>query len=188
MIRRPKTTRRRLHGLSLVEASVGVAVVGSALAVFVPVFFRELRTSRIAEAPQNLARLHAGAATYFAAAHTDEDGTSRRRCLPAASGRAPRAPAAHAQSVQFQEESSPGAATFAALDFEPGEPVYYSYEVSPTRAGCDIEGEGPLLTLRAYGDLDGDGDESTFERVSAASADGTTLVSAGALHVRRRTE
>ncbi|NOY92148.1 MAG: hypothetical protein GXP55_13200, partial [Deltaproteobacteria bacterium] len=52
---------RRREGLSLVEASAAVALLGTALAVFVPVFFRELKTSRISEAPENLARLQAGA-------------------------------------------------------------------------------------------------------------------------------
>jgi hypothetical protein len=66
--------------------------------------------------------------------------------------------------------------------------VYFSYEATPTRAGCGLEGEGPQLILRAYGDLDGDGLESTFERASSIDAESLTLVPSGALHVRNRTE
>jgi len=181
------TRKRRRAGLSLVEASVGVALVGSALAVFVPVFFRELTTSRLAEAPENLARLHAGAASYFAASHTQPDGPDARHCLPDATGRVPATTAPQARQVEFQAEGGAGAATFTALAFSPQKPVYFSYEVSPTRVGCALEGPEPLLTLRAYADLDGDGQESTFERTSGVDDDGM-LIPLGALHVRNRTE
>jgi len=178
---------RRQQGLSLVEASAAVALLGTALAVFVPVFFRELRTSRIAEAPENLARLHALSAVYFDTSHVVA-GESLRRCLPDATGRAPLAPSPVAQEVDFSADGLPGGASFQALGFSPDRPLYFSYEVTPTLAGCGLEGEGPQLLLRAYGDLDGDGLESTFERASSIDPESLTLVPDGALQVRNRTE
>ena len=184
---RAKRSRQRA-GLSLVEASLGVALVGTALAVFVPVFFRELRTSRISEAPDNLARLHAGAAAYFDAVHALHDTPRQRRCLPDATGRAPAVPGPAAQQVDFASDDVPGAPTWRALGFAPERPVYFSYEVTPTQVGCELTGEGPQLILRAYGDLDGDGMESTFERAAAIGPDSRQLVPSGALYARDRTE
>lgn len=175
--------RRHLRGVSLVEASLAVALVGSVLAVFLPVFFRELRTSRIAEAPEQLAELSARSAAYFGARVGGE-----RSCLPPETEMAPGAPSSVAQEVDFSAEQTPGHETWSALEFQPPRPIFFSYQFVPTRAGCGLTDEPVEVVLRAYGDLDGDGRLSTFERLASTESEDGSLTSRGALHVTDRTE
>ncbi len=174
--------RRGIEGLTLVEAAVVVSLVGLVLAVFVPTFFRHLRTSKIDEASRLLTQLATAADSYYSVRHNH-----RRRCLPAGAGPLPAAPSP--DPVEVDPAAAPGATTWAALGFAPERPLRYTYEFVPTQEGCDVRvrpGE-PLYTLRAVGDLDGDGRRSTFEL-------STTLDEAGApvaldvLYVRDRVE
>ena len=60
---RPRANRRSLRrsGLTLVEVTLVISVVGVLLAVFIPTFVRELRTSKISEAATQLEALHRAA-------------------------------------------------------------------------------------------------------------------------------
>jgi type II secretory pathway pseudopilin PulG len=186
--------RRRREGLTLVEASVVIALVGIALAIFVPAFVRELRISRTAEAAARLSELHRRAALYFAATHVpeaEEGGDALApvgpQCLPEPAGPTPRRPSADGEEVAFEE--APSGATWAALGFAPLGPLRYAYTFEPTTAGCGLRApEGTyLLTLRAEGDLDEDGERSVFERRATATSEGD-LVPFGFLYVRDRAE
>ncbi|MBX3250263.1 MAG: hypothetical protein KF901_24005 [Myxococcales bacterium] len=176
--------RWRTAGLSLVEAAAVVSAVGVLLAILVPTFVRELRTSKVEEASSQLEELHARAAAYFQARH--EGG---RRCLPAPAGPAPAEASVEPVEVDFADESTPGHATWEALGFAPSRPIRYRYELIPFREGCEIaiSPGDPLFVLRATGDLDGDGRRSVFERVATVSDDGA-VIPHGALYVRDRME
>jgi len=58
--------RRKLEGLTLVEAAAVVCVVGIVLAVFIPSFLRELRTSKTSEATEHLELLYQRSTKYAA--------------------------------------------------------------------------------------------------------------------------
>lgn len=188
-VRVRRTKHRRQEGLTLVEAAGIVCVVGVLLAVFVPTFVRELRTSKTSEAVDHLQTLAQRSAAYYEARHEQEEGTSARRCLPGTAGPTPRNPTAHPAEVRFADEETPGHTTWAALEFEPEREVRYAYTFEPTASGCELRSpEGSyLLTLRAEGDLDADGERSLFERRMAANADGE-LTMFGILYVRDRAE
>lgn len=177
-------TRRRTEGLSLVEAAAVISAVGVLLAILVPTFVRELRTSKVEEASSLLEELHLHTAAYFQARHAGQ-----RRCLPAAAGPAPAEASVDAVDVDFKHESTPGHATWDALGFEPSRPIRYRYELIPLREGCEIAASpgDPLFVLRATGDLDGDGRHAVFERVATLSAEGA-VVPHGTLYVRDRME
>lgn len=169
---------------------MAVAVTGLLLAVFVPVFLREVRTSKVSEASNVLAELHRRAAAYYAARH-DYPGAStpHTRCLPPAAGPTPEMPSEDPVEVDFTSESVPGHETWAALDFSPDRPLRYRYTFLPVKEGCNLESENgrPILTLRAEGDLDGDGKLSLFERRSVTTAEGA-LVPHGVLRIQNRIE
>ena len=79
---------------------------------------------------------------------------------PIPPGRRRTSPSRDAQPAVFASAET-GAATWRAIGYEPAEPIRYRYSFLPLRAGCgvlpaDSHGE-PVLTLRAEGDLDGDG-------------------------------
>ncbi|HEY8431047.1 MAG TPA: hypothetical protein VIL20_21860 [Sandaracinaceae bacterium] len=181
--------RRRLQGLSSWEIAAIICVVGSVLAVFVPAFLRELRTSKTSEATEHLELLYQRSAAYFVARHPREDGPARTRCLPATAGPTPRVPTGEPREVDFWADDALGSATWRALDFQPPIPVRYSYTYEPTASGCDLRSpEGTyLLTIRAEGDLDGDGERSIFERRARANDDGE-LEPSDILYVRDRVE
>lgn len=201
-----------------------VCVVGVLLAVFIPTFLRELRTSKTSEAAEHLELLYRRSAAYFESTHLagagepepgrrsngdrrddnsssarpEPDGASREegmrsttgpdslaRCLPGTAGPTPRLPTREPVAVDFTSEETPGHATWRALGFQPPVPVAFSYTFEPTASGCELRSpEGTyLLTLRAEGDLDGDGERSLFERRLRATEEGE-LVPFGILYVR----
>ncbi|MFW6067478.1 MAG: pilus assembly FimT family protein [Myxococcota bacterium] len=181
--------RSRTEGLTFVEVALLIAVVGSLLAVFVPTFVAHLRSSKTAEAAEQLARLHEHAAAYFLRAHPQDSGIMGWQCLPEAAGPAPAEPSEDPVPVDFTDPEMPGHATWQALGWQPEERLRYRYTFAPEQAGCGLrapDGE-PVLTLRAEGDLDGDGTLSTFERLATVSKHGE-LIPAGVLFVRNRME
>jgi hypothetical protein len=91
--------------------------------------------------------------------------------------------------VDFSSEETPGHATWSDLAFAPDRPVRFRYSLLPLASGCGLGPEHgePLVVFRAEGDLDGDGDLSTFERAAKAS-DRRQLVPDGVLRVLHRVE
>jgi hypothetical protein len=161
-----------MKGMTLVEACAVVCVVGVLLAVFVPTFVRQVRTSKTSEAPELLRELHVRAASYFTTPRLVGE-RRRRRCLPEPAGPAPEVPRVDALPHAFTVQGAPGAATWAALAFEPERPIRYAYTFAPTTAGCDLASDGrtPVLSLRAEGDLDGDGRRGRYERRAVIRGD-----------------
>ncbi|MFW6087257.1 MAG: pilus assembly FimT family protein [Myxococcota bacterium] len=183
------TGRLRVAGLTFVEVALLIAVVGALLAIGVPTFVRHLRASKTAEAAEQLARLHDRAAAYFAASHPQEDGTMGRQCLPKAAGPVPEEPSPDPVEVDPTDPEAPGHATWKALDWQPDRRLRFRYTFAPEKSGCGIRAEDdePVLTLRAEGDLDGDGTFSTYERLATVSDEGL-LVPTDVLFVRDRME
>ena len=181
--------RRRLEGLTIVEVCVIVCVAGVVLAVFVPTFLKHLHTSKVAEASEQLAQMHRGAASYWLARHHGSHGEPLVRCLPDVAGPAPEHTTVDPVDVDFAAEATPGAPTWRALGFAPDRPTRYQYAFEPARAGCGVTARprAVVATLRALGDLDGDGVFSTFERRAGISAEGE-LVPVDILYVFNRTE
>ena len=138
--------RGRRRGATLLQGAVGFAVVGSVLATAVPAFVRDFHASRLAEPVSGLARI-GNASVAYGAAH---DGT-----LP---GAAPLTPAQVPRGVLMIEP--PGTwdhPTWKALAFEPlsnGAPHAFSFA---------YDRDGGRFIAHAHGDLDGDGNPSTFE-------------------------
>jgi hypothetical protein len=153
----------------MVEVALIVSILGVACAVAVPTFLREVRTSKVAEATSELQHLQLSAAAYYATPQPVDDG-KRLRCLPAAAGPTPAMPSVEPVAVPFSAPETPGAPTWVALGYEPQSPVRYRYSFLPAFTGCasrsPLAADGPVLTLRAEGDLDGDGVLSRFERRS----------------------
>lgn len=161
-----------------------LSLTGILLAAFVPTFLRYVHTSKLAEATERLAALHHHAAAYYAAEHTV--GAQRlRACLPESAGPFPPEPSADPVLVDFAADEH-GAATWRALGARDAVSLRYSYEVAVPEPGCEQRPARAPITLRAHGDLDGDGTRSLLERVATPGRDG--LVPTGPLRVLSRTE
>lgn len=129
----------------MVPLLVCCAGIGSSLAI--PAFIRFVKGSKAAEAPLLLGQLR---------------DRVQARCVeglpPVSAGPLPAAPSADKQIVDFTTDAG-----FAALGFAPLEPVYFSYTV----VGVD-DGSAVLV---AEGDLDEDGDTSSFTIACSAACE-----------------
>ncbi|MEM6957433.1 MAG: hypothetical protein AAF411_11145 [Myxococcota bacterium] len=188
-----RRVNRRLRGaLSLLEASVAIGLVGTALAIYIPTFFRELRTSKVGEATEMIELIAARASTYFA----QREGGGR--CLPPPAGPTPALPSAEAVEVDFQaappeselpaEDDEPAAPSSAevweALAVEAPRNLRFRYSFQPEVHGCRLE--TGRFVVRAEGDLDDDGELSTYEQ--AFTIEGRRAVADGPLRVQARVE
>jgi hypothetical protein len=172
------SSRRRAAGLALVEAALLLCLVGILLAVGAPAFVRGLRTSKTAEAPEELERMFAAVAAYYATPQPTPSG-KRLGCLPVAAGPTPAEASMEPASVVFGAPETPGSATWRAIGYEPLGPVRFRYSLLPAVDGCGVQSKDAraqtVLTLRAEGDLDGDGVLSRFER-NAGARDGELVL------------
>ncbi len=173
----------------MVEVALLLCIAGIVLAVTLPTFSKNVRTSKVAEAPIQLEALYRASAAYYRTAHLLAEGERVERCLPSAAGPAPETPSPDPVEVDFASPQTPGTETWRALGFAPSVRLRYRYSFLPDQAGCAPEPVAGkrLLVLRAEGDLDGDGEYSTFERSFVADEAGG-LVSSRLLLARDRTE
>lgn len=139
-----------------VEIAIGVALVGSLLAVAVPTFVRDVHASRLVEPTDGLARMGANAIAHAETNNRFPDSAPMTPAVP------PRGK---------KEADPPGTwdtPQWKALDFRPapeGAPHAYSF-------AFDAPKPNEAFVARARGDLDGDGLLSTFEiRGGIAPAD-----------------
>jgi prepilin-type N-terminal cleavage/methylation domain-containing protein len=179
---------RSASGFTLLEVALVLSIGGMVLAVAVPTFVESLETSKAAEASQQLATLFQSSAAYFAVARPTSDGKTAY-CLPAVAGPAPLLPSVVPVAVDFSAADTPGVDTWRALEFAPKVPLRYRYTFLPRGPACMVDEPFPLptLTLRAEGDLDGDGTFSRFERRARLRAHGE-LDGERMLHVADRIE
>jgi hypothetical protein len=156
-VRRGRSRPRRVTAL---EFAIGFALVGSALAVAVPTFVREVHGSRFVEPVQGLERLGASAVSY-ALEH------------PVAQAFPPSAPLTPAVPPRGRCEIDPpglwSGPTWKALDFQPSppeQPHCYAFQFDSA-----LTPSAATFRAQAHGDLDGDGITSTFE-VTGRDVDG----------------
>ena len=183
-LRRVHKPRRKSAGLTLIESALLISVVGVVAAVSIPTFVRSLELSKFSEASHQLASLHAAAAAYYA--ERRDIGGARVHCLPEAAGPTPAKP-----TVQPTRTDFAAVPAWQAIGFAPTEELRFRYSYVPEPAGChstaQLPSPAPSFTLRAEGDLDGDGAYSTFERTAHATAPGQ-LVSGPVMRIRDRVE
>ena len=157
--------RRASRGLSAVEVAIILSLAGSVLAVAIPAFVRELHASKFAEPTLGLTRLGEASIAYASARATGAES------FP---GNAPLSPPVVPRgTLEIDPPGTWDAPTWKALDFHPvGEGVphafAFGYETTP--------GVGVIrFTAHAHGDLDGDGQTSTFEIRGHADASGAVV-------------
>lgn len=153
---------RRARGFSAMELAIGFALLGSALAVAVPTFVREVRASRFVEPTEGLAAIAAGAVAY---ASTPPGSSSISTAFPRSVGLTPSVPPRG--RLVADPPGTWADPTWKALRFPPsfggfayadGEPHAFAFGFDST-LGADRSS----FVAHAHADLDGDGVRSTFE-------------------------
>jgi hypothetical protein len=155
--------RGATRGFWAVEAAVGFAIIGSALAVAIPAFVRNLSASRFVEPTKGLAAIAAGAVAY-ASTHGGLAGSSTvALAFPRSAPLTPPTPP-RAQLV-VDADGTWNDATWVALGFPAsdeafaaGQPHAFSFAFDSTLAVPRSS-----FVASAHADLDGDGTTSTFE-------------------------
>ena len=176
---------KALRGASAPQAALVICIAGSGLAAFFPTYFRSVRLSQSSEAVEMLADMHRKTSVYFASEHEGQT-----HCLPTAAGPTPRVPHTEASVIDFAGDAESGHATWSALGVLPTEPLRFSYVFDPVSVGCRLQASDRsyLVSFRAEGDFDGDGEHSLFERRAGVDPRDHSLIPVGILYVQRRTE
>ncbi len=153
-----KRARAGSRGATALQIAVAISVLGSVLATAVPAFIRDFHASRLAEPVSGLERLGTASVAY---------GLSHGGVLP---GPAPLTPATVPRGVLMIEP--PGTwdhPTWKALTFEP------LANNAPHAFAFGYDREDTRFMAHAHGDLDGDGNVSTFELRGSTSGAVVTL-------------
>jgi len=173
---------RKKEGFTLIELMIVVAIIGILAAIAIPAFINYVKRSKTSEAGSNLKALFTGAATYYEA-----ENWSTGMIAPgstATSSTACTVTTANTTNSPFNGKSAlewtAQPASFSALNFNPADPLYYQYVISTVgSAGCGhtppSTGVTTLYSFIAYGDLDGDGTDSTFTLQAGANSNNTLM-------------
>lgn len=186
MIRR----RSSRAGFTLIELMIAVCILGILAAIAIPAFVGYVRRSKTSEATTNLNSLFKSVATYYLS-----DGTANARgiaaparvhCLVAGDGPLPAAPGANKQAFSWPAGHA-GGFGHSGLGWTISDFVYYSYTIFSPTSICNLPPVFVVYSLRASGDLDGDGTRSTFE-LSVASDRENSLYHSRGFYIVNETE
>jgi hypothetical protein len=135
-----------------------------------------VRKSKTTEASMNVKKIYDGARAYYLDEYLAPGATvPPAKQFPAS---APTTPPLGDCCAQPGHKCAPNPALWSGswqdLKFSMDDPHYYSYTFEASGSGATAE-----FTARANGDLDCDGDYSTFELVGKVDADGNVTGSAG---------
>ncbi|MCB9627064.1 MAG: type II secretion system protein [Sandaracinaceae bacterium] len=179
--------RKAIVGVTLIEVSLAISVIGVALCMFLPAFIQHLQFSKFEDAGHNLNALTRAIQSYYGSTH-EVRGAQRTRCLPPSAGPTPAVVGVDPVEHDFAADER-GGATWAALGFQPARPGRFAYSVSVSHARCSVTAAPGTVIARAEAraDLDGDGQYSLFRRELVVGEDGQ-LHDGPLLRVRDRTE
>jgi type IV pilus assembly protein PilA len=166
------------EGFTLIELMIVVAIIGILAAIAIPAFVNYVKRSKTSEAGANLKSLFTGAAAYYDAENWGQ-GLTTAGATAAASTHCTVNDAAQGgnpsdakRTVDWPNEAN--VVEFTALNFAPADPLYYDYNVdaTPDASQCaNSPDDTTVYTFFAYGDLDNDGDLSTFRLEAGSNPD-----------------
>src|SRR5262245_31068667 len=156
--------RTKMHGFSLIELMVAIAILGVLAAIAVPSFIGYMRRARTSEAIQTLGSMYSAAASLYVAEHAGRKVTSTvvTACVAEPNAMSPSDPTSTKQRFT-------GGDGFNQLAFKLTDYVYYGYGFTsignPGGITCfaDSATITNVYTFFAHGDLDDDSTLSTFE-------------------------
>ncbi len=152
-------------GFTLIELMIVVAIIGILAAIAIPAFIKYVKQSKTSEASLNLKQVGDGAQAYYQADQYTSAG------LPVSTNQYPTAttnpnPADPPAGGKISLAASTWAGSpWKELRFSTTKPVYFSYDY--VGAGT---GDSSAFTASAFGDLDGDTVDSTFQLIGTVDS------------------
>jgi type IV pilus assembly protein PilA len=169
--------RRQDSGFTLLELMIVVAIIGILAAVAIPSFMKYIYKARSAEARTHLEKIGAGARTYYLDERPAPTGIAPLpRQFPDAIATTPVLSCCLTGGKCLAESTQWDDPVWTALHFAVSDPHFYRYEFLSDGIMSDA-----TFTGRAYGDLDCDGIESTFEIQGMVNYLGNDMSSGGAV-------
>lgn len=152
---------RNRKGFTLIELMIVVAILGILAAVAIPAFLKYIKRSKTSEATMNIRKMYDGAVSYFSSEYADSTGNILANQFPENAIQPDAAPT-EAKYDPVDWDGSTDNGTWTALQFAVSDPHYYQYQYNSTNNTADPNQS--VFTASAFGDLDGDGTQSTFVR------------------------
>lgn len=154
---------RSRGGFTLIELMIVVAIIGVLAAIAIPAFVGYVRRSKTSEATTNLSLMFTSASGYYEMERSSKGitATAAGACVITGAGPLPNAtPTGSKHTYDYLTDSS-----FASLGFSVVDPHYYAYQIVSDNGGnCgNSASDDVVYTFRAYGNLDDDTVNSTFE-------------------------
>jgi type IV pilus assembly protein PilA len=175
-------------GFTLIELMIVVAILGILAAIAIPAFVTYVRRSKTVEATEGVDKMFSAVSSYYNPGEKQErglHGSQFDHCTVPNGARTLSNPSDQKQSGGFDGvpafDSKLGGIGFS-LPY-----AYYSYEINTTSVGCFRSANANMYTLDAYGDLDNDATESTFEQQVGSNSENELFRSKG-FYVNNETE
>lgn len=151
---------------AMIAASVAGALcipcTGILAAVAIPGFIGYIRRSKTAEARANITLIRHGIDAYAMEERVAAAGQLETGVLPETLPATPRVESIGAMKQTWPLDANPG---WAAIGFQPMEPLYYAYSVTTDRTAGTV-------VIEAVGDLNEDGTHSSFSQTGHIDAHG----------------
>ncbi len=151
-------------GFTLIELMIVVAILGILAAVAIPAFMAYMKRAKTAEATLSINQIYKGAVAYYdeERATTPTATTATAYWLPVSTGPMPLLPSGVDKALPdtFVTENT----SWDALSFDMSDAFYFSYQYSTSCSATAKCALGKTMEITAYGDLDGDGEHSKFQR------------------------
>jgi type IV pilus assembly protein PilA len=164
--------KRIKNGFTLIELMIVVAIIGILAAVAIPAFMKYIRRSKTVEATMNVRKMFDSSVSYYEAEHADKSGNALVKQFPTSAGPAPAAQTATGPCCGQTGDKCPPSPTnftgdtWSALNFSVDDPFYFVYQY--VSGGSETTA---TFSAWAFGNLDCDSVNSTYERSGSVMSD-----------------